>query len=277
VDTTGRHGARLRAALLAIGPGSRGLTSPRVAFNLGASPETTRQDLSFGKETQMHHRTHVIAASVLVGLLLVGCQTEQVQTRDLELTAADVQLDWGITIFQEEPCSGNRMAGGEISGTTTFAGIGPLAVNMTSAWDIGNLLAEADKRYQPVSPVAAGPAAPVLGVNDYPHAFQFDPFQNACLGPGESVVSATGEVVFTAAGGDELYGRVTGGETHRLDFVLEGDGIETFAEIEFVGGTGRFDGATGSFVVHTIFRFDFATEAFVLELVEVLPGGTVRY
>jgi hypothetical protein len=227
----------------------------------------------------MRQRTHVIAASILVGLFLVGCQTEQVQTRDLELTAADVQLDWGITIFQEEPCSGNRMAGGEISGTTTFAGIGPLAVTMTSAWDIGNLLDDADKRYEPVSPAVSAEraAAPVLGVNDYPYAFQFDPFQNVCSGPGESVASATGEVVFTATDGDELHGRVTGGETYRLDFVEQGDGIETFAEIEFAGGTGRFDGATGSFVVHTIFRFDFATEAFVLELVEVLPGGTVRY
>ena len=227
----------------------------------------------------MHQRTRVIAAAALVGLLLVGCQTEQVQTRPFEMTGADVELDWGITIFQEEPCSGNQMAGGEISGTTTFAGIGSLVVNMTSAWNIDDLLDDAEKRYQPVSPAAPadGPAAPVLGHGDYPYAFQFDPFQNLCLPPGESVVSANGELVFTATDGDELYGLVTGGETYRLDFVLEGDGIETFAEIEFAGGTGRFDGATGSFVIHTIFRFDFATDAFVLDLAEVLPGGTVRY
>ena len=226
----------------------------------------------------MRHRTHVVATFALLGLLLIGCQAEPVtETRPFEMTAADVRLDWGITIFQEEPCSGNQMAGGEISGTATFGALGPLTVGMTSAWDIDDLLDDAEKRYEPVSPNAAGPAAPVLGQGDYPYAFQFDPFENVCLEPGESVVSATGDAVFTAADGDELYALVTGGETHRLDFVMEGDGIETFAEVDFAGGTGRFTGATGSFVIHTIFRFDFPTEAFVLELAEVLPGGTVRY
>ncbi len=228
----------------------------------------------------MKYQTHVLTAFALLGVLIVGCRTaEQPQTRAFEMTAASIQLDWGITIFQEEPCSGQQMAGGEISGTATFAGIGPLSVGMTSAWDIDNLLDDADKRYEPVSDAAPedGPAAPVLGQGDYPYAFQFDPFENTCLEPGESVVSATGDVVFTDGDGAELYGHVTGGETYRLDFVMEGDGIETFAEVDFTGGTGRFAGATGSFVIHTIFRFDFGANEFVLDLAEVLPDGTIRY
>ena len=227
----------------------------------------------------MKNHMPALTALALLGLLLIGCQADPVVTRPFEMTTADVALEWGITKFQEEPCSGNEMAGGEISGSTTFAGIGTLSVAMTSAWDIGNLLDDAEKQYEPVSEAAPAerPAAPVLGQDDYPYGFQFDPFTNTCLAPGESVVSATGEVLFTATNGDELFGLVTGGETYRLDFVLEGDGIETFAEVEFDGGTGRFDGATGSFVVHTIFRFDVTIGAFVLDLAEVLPGGTIRY
>lgn len=227
----------------------------------------------------MKNHVSALTAFALFGLLLVGCQAEQVQTRPFDMTSADVGLDWGITKFQEEPCSGNEMAGGEISGSGSFAQIGTLAVSMSSAWDIGNLLDDAAKQYEPTSEAAPAerPAAPVLGQDDYPYAFQFDPFTNTCLDPGESVVSATGDLVFTANDGDEIFGLVTGGETYRLDFVMEGDGIETFAEIAFDGGTGRFDGASGSFVVHTIFRFDFTAGAFVLDLVDVLPGGTIRY
>jgi hypothetical protein len=228
----------------------------------------------------MRQHPHAIATFALVGLLLAACQpADPAQTRAFDMTDADVALAWGITIFQEEPCSGNKMAGGEIHGTATFAGIGQLEVEMTSAWDIDNLIDDDDKRYEPVSPAApeGGPAAPVLGQDDYPYAFQFDPFTSTCLAPGESVVSATGELVFTSGDGDEIYGLVTGGETYRLDFVMEGDGIETFAEVAFDGGTGQFDGATGSFVVHTIFRFDFDEGEFVLDLAEVLPGGTIRY
>ncbi len=227
----------------------------------------------------MHGTMRVSLTFALFALLLVGCQTDPIETRPFEMTSHDVTMDWGITIFQEEPCSGNRIAGGAISGTTTIAGLGVLAVGMSSAWDVGNLLTDDERQYEPTSPAAPpdGPVAPVMGPADYPVGFQFDPFADACLEAGAIAVSATGEVVFTAADGDRLTGRVAGGETHRLDFVAEGDGIETYAEVEFTGGTGRFSGATGSFVVHTIFRFDFATAAFVLDRAEVLPGGTVRY
>ncbi len=221
--------------------------------------------------------THVkvMSAAVLVGLVLAGCPTGP-REREFRMSDADVALAWGITIFQEVPCGGPEIAGGEITGAATFtAGIGQAELTMSSAWDVGNLLDDADKRFDPVSPEAAGPAAPVLGVNDYPHAFQFNPFTDACLLPGEDPAIATGDIVFVASDGDELHGNVVGGETYRLDFVVQGDGIETFNIIEFAGGTGRFSGATGSFVVHSILRFDHDAGEFVLDLAEVLPGGTI--
>ena len=194
------------------------------------------------------------------------------------MTEADVGLAWGITIFQEVPCGGPEIAGGELTGEGTFTGgLGGAELTMSSAWDVGNLLDDADKEFVPESPQAAGPAAPVLGENDYPHAFVFNPFTDECLVPGEAPAVATGDITFLASDGAELYGNVVGGETYRLDFVVEGDGIETFNIIEFAGGTGRFSGATGSFVVHSIFRFDHGAQEFVLDLAEVLPGGTITY
>lgn len=216
----------------------------------------------------------VIAAS---GLVLAGCPADGRSTQSFAMTDAHLQMDWGITIFQEEPCSGDRIAGGEVSGDATFGQLGEFSVKMSSAWDPGNLLDENENEFEADSPNAAGPVAPVLGQGDYPHDFQFDPFTQTCLDPGESVASATGEVRLTAANGDELYGLVAGGETHRLDFVIEGDGIETFNIVWFDGGTGQFTGATGSFVVHTIFRFDHGEGEFVLDLAEVLPGGTITF
>ena len=114
------------------------------------------------------------ATVVLAGaFVLAGCGggssvDEQAEERPFDMTAADVVLDWGITMFQEEPCSGNKMAGGAISGTADFVGIGTLSVEMSSAWDIGNLLDDAEKEFEPVSDAAPedGPAAPVLGQDD---------------------------------------------------------------------------------------------------------------
>ena len=217
----------------------------------------------------------VMSSVVLIGLVLVGCPIGPGE-RAFRMSNPDVALAWGITIFQEVPCGGPQIAGGEITGEATFTGIFDRAeLTMSSAWDIGNLLDDADKEFQPVSPEAAGPAAPVLGVGNYPHAFAFNPFTDACLLPGEDPVVATGNIVFVTSDGAELHGNVVGGETYRLDFVEEGDGIETFNIIEFAGGTGRFSGATGSFVIHSIFRFDHDEKVFVLELAEVLPGGTI--
>jgi hypothetical protein len=112
----------------------------------------------------------------------------------------------------------------------------------------------------------------VLGASGYPYAFHHDPATGDC----QQTVWATGEVVLTAANGDRLHGAITGGEAHRLDFILSGDGVETFAEVAVTGGTGRFADATGSFVVHTIARIT-PTLRFAITLAEIMPGGTLGY
>jgi hypothetical protein len=63
---------------------------------------------------------------------------------------------------------------------------------------------------------------------------------------------------------------------HKLDFIVDGDGVESFAEVAVTGGTGRFAAATGAFVVHTIARIQ-PTLNFAITLAEVLPGGTIGY
>ena len=228
----------------------------------------------------MKTRVGVVSLIAVTGVLLIGCPLldgSGRRTRPFEMTDSDVGLAWAVTIFVEEPCGGPDIAGGELTGEATFTGgLDRAELTMSSAWDVGNLLDDADKEFEPVSPEVAGPAAPVLGVNDYPHAFEFNPFTGACLEDGEDPAVATGDITFVASDGSELYGNVVGGETYRLDFVTEGDGIETFNVVEFDGGTDRFSEATGSFTVHSIFRFDHVDEEFVLELVEVLPGGTIR-
>ncbi|MGD2071584.1 MAG: hypothetical protein PVI57_23165, partial [Gemmatimonadota bacterium] len=69
---------------------------------------------------------------------------------------------------------------------------------------------------------------------------------------------------------------ITGGEAHRLDFILPGDGVESFLEVTVTGGTGQFASATGSFVAHVIVRF-MPTLRFDITLAEILPGGTLYY
>lgn len=190
--------------------------------------------------------------------------------RPLKMSNPDFEPVWAIPRDQELACGGDEIAGGEIEGTANFTHLGRTTLSMTAAWDIGNLLPSAE--FTPVGP-AGGPVAPVLGPDDYPYAFHVNPFTGTC----ESVVSATGELTLTAANGDMVFGRAVGGETHRLDFVVPGDGTETFAIIEITGGTGRFEGASGEFITHTIVRFDFEAMHFVIDFVEMLPGATIVY
>jgi hypothetical protein len=192
--------------------------------------------------------------------------------RPFRMSRSDFALDWAITRDHELLCGGDEIAGGAISGYANFTHLGRTELTITAAWDIGNQIDPADVRFVPTGP-AGGPVAPVLGPDEYPYAFRFDPYTGQCA----ETVAATGRLLLTAASGDRLHARVVGGETHRLDFVLEGDGIETFAITRIEGGTGRFANATGAFITHTITRFDFATQRFVIDLAEVLPGGTIRY
>lgn len=189
------------------------------------------------------------------------------------MSAPDVELVWAVTRDQELPCGGAEMAGGALGGTATFTELGVMGIDFSAAWDIAAAEPDPDlAEFEPEGP-AGGPFAPVLGPEEHPYAFEHDPFTDTC----DRVVTATGDVTFTAEDGDELQGVVTGGETHRLDFAFQGDGIETFATVDFAGGTGRFASADGSFTVHTIARFDGPSMAFVIDLAEVLPGGTLTY
>ncbi len=192
--------------------------------------------------------------------------------RPLKLSRSDMRVDWAVENTPELACGGGKIAGGASSGEGNFTHLGLSGIRVTAAWDIGHLLDPNKTQFVPVGP-AGGPVAPVLGSQDYPYVFHFDPFTGRC---GTAVV-ATGDVVLTAANGDKVLAAITGGETYRLDFVNPGDGVETFAIAEIVGGTGRFENATGSFVSHSITRFDYSTGRFVIDLTEVLPGGTIVY
>lgn len=194
------------------------------------------------------------------------------QTVSLDMVAAELELDWAITREHEMPCGGDEVGGGEISGSVTFADLGEFHLELSSVWDIENQLDPADVVFEPEGP-AGGPVARVFEKHEYPYDFMFSPFTGQC----ETVVSATGEMTLTADNGDTIFGMVEGGETHRLDFFTEGDGVETFAMVDIEGGTGQFQNATGNFVTHTITRFDFDLNRFVMDLATVVPGGTITF
>lgn len=216
-----------------------------------------------------------IAILALV-LVLTGCKDsgpEAPETRPFQITDHDIALAWVLTRDHELACEAPEMAGGAITGEATFGAIGPFVLEMSVAWDIGARIADPGAaEFEPEGP-AGGPFAPVLGETGHPYEFQANPFTGEC----GAVVSATGELELTAEDGDRIFGVVTGGETHRLDFVAEGDGIENFTIVRVDGGTGTFHGASGSFVVHVITHFSFSEGSFVIDLVEILPGGEIRY
>jgi len=190
--------------------------------------------------------------------------------RPLKLNHHAVSLRWGITKSQEQACGGPAIAGAEAGGVANFSQLGITTTSWSAAWDIGHLLT-GPAQFTPVGP-ASGPVAPVLAQSAYPYAFQYNPLADAC-GSG---VAATGKVVLTAANGDRLLGDVVGGEAHKLDFIIDGDGVEVFIRVAVTGGTGRFANATGSFVMHAIGR-TMPTLQFEIRLLELLPGGAIGY
>jgi hypothetical protein len=190
--------------------------------------------------------------------------------RPLKLNHQRLTPIWTVSRDQELSCAGVAVAGGQVGGKGNFTQLGESSVDVSAAWNVGNLI-QTTAQYQPVGP-AGGPVAPVLGQSEYPYAFSYDPEAGEC---GQAV-EATGKVILTAANGDQVFGDITGGEAHRLDFILNGDGVETFAEVSVTGGTGRFADATGEFVVHTIARM-LPTFRFAITLAEILPGATLGY
>lgn len=192
------------------------------------------------------------------------------QARPLQLNHHALTPVWTVSKDQELGCGAPASAGGDVGGKANFTHLGQSWVEVSAAWDVANLLTT-PAQYQPVGP-AGGPVAPVIGQSGYPHAFHYDPASGTC----QQTVAATGKVVLTAANGDRLHGDITGGEAHRLDFLIAGDGVETFAAVQVTGGTGRFAQATGSFVVHTIARIQ-PTLRFAITLAEIMPGGTLGF
>jgi hypothetical protein len=190
--------------------------------------------------------------------------------RPLQLNHQALAPVWTVSKDQEIGCGAPASAGGDVGGKASFSHLGQSWVEVSAAWDVAHLLTT-PAQYQPVGP-AGGPVAPVIGQGGYPHAFHYDPETGTC----QQTVAATGKVVLTAANGDRLFGDITGGEAHRLDFLIAGDGVETFAAVDVTGGTGRFADATGAFVVHTIARIT-PTLQFKITLAEIMPGGRIGF
>jgi hypothetical protein len=227
-----------------------------VSFGLAALAACTGDDVSNIPALDVEAITAVLAPGA--------------DARPLKLNHSGLVPIWTVSKDQELSCGGSAVAGGEVGGGANFTHFGASWVNVSAAWDIGNLITT-PPQYQAVGP-AGGPVAPVIGTSGYPYAFHYDPATGSC----QQTVSATGNVEVTAANGDRLFGEITGGEAHRLDFILPGDGVETFAEVAVTGGTGRFSDAGGSFVVHTIARIQ-PTLNFAITLAEIMPGGTIGY
>ncbi len=228
----------------------------------------------------MDSKLRMLVALLAVAMFAAACQAEEGDTNGpttttFQMTDPDVAMTWVVTAPMEEACGAPRFAGGEIEGSADFGDLGRLDLVMSAAWDISEANPNADEsEYEPESEHTGGPFAPVLSGDDYPYAFVSSPFPSMGCGPSET---ATGELELSSADGDTIAGVVTGGETHRLDVNIEGDGIETFVEIEFTGGTGAFAGASGSAVLHLITHVDPAEGDFVIDVLGVLEGGTVTY
>lgn len=70
-----------------------------------------------------------------------------------------------------------------------------------------------------------------------------------------TTATSTGTYVLTAASGDELFATTAGGQDQFIPPNISH--ITLVATI--VGGTGRFSGATGTFIIRTVSAIDFAT------------------
>jgi len=162
---------------------------------------------------------------------------------------------WVVSHFAERACNATLVAGASVHSKGNVAHLGLTHATATAAWDWAE---PADGDFEPEGPTT-GSSATVL--DDYPYEF--------C----SSHDTATGAVELVAANGDEVRGVVIGGEVYELGFDVRGDGQEQFTVVKIHGGTGRFKGARGRFVIHTIVNL--ANGKLVSS--EILDGGTIRY
>ena len=182
--------------------------------------------------------TMVIAATVLLSSTAIAKGPSE---RPLKGTFSDFTLDQAQDHFFEElGCGGGPFAGPETTAQGKVSHLGKTESTLSTAWDWGTPAAGV---YTSVGPTTAS-SATVVGV----HSFEGQVFPAFGCIPWDT----TGMVTLTAASGDQVTGDVTGGEIYELGFVVAGDGQESFIAVTIMGGTGRFAGATGSFVTHSI-------------------------
>lgn len=163
----------------------------------------------------------------------------------------------------EGGCDAGPFAGADSTANGKVSHMGKTTAVISAAWDWGT---SATGTHTPDGPVT-GPTAAVLGSG---HAFAGQVFPSfGCFGTNSW--TSTGTVLLTAANGDMVTGSITGGEIYELGFVTAGDGQESFIEVEIVGGTGRFTGATGSYVLHSIIN------GLDIVLSEITKGGKIKY
>lgn len=234
---------------------------------------------------------YLLAAALvasLAGLLAAGCEQpmapdpsaniEKPTWRSFSGHLNRIEFDWIVSHFSEQICTGGQslVAGSHANFEGNVAHLGKVVGETSAAWDWSQ---PATGMYSPTGPVT-GQSAQVLAT---PHAFFTDPF--ATLDPlaptcGQTV-QADGVGEFVSTGGKKkncVFFHVIGGEVYELAYSIPGDGQEQFIECEITGGTGRFAGAQGHFVVHNVFKFDnlqIGTQPLLQS--QILRGGQIRY
>jgi hypothetical protein len=180
--------------------------------------------------------------------------TEPCAKRPLKGRFRTFEPNWVVSHIRGG-CDGSLDAGAMVKSRGNVSHMGKTYAVASAAWDWA---VKAAGVYTPVGPTTGSSASLIAS---YPYEF--------C---GRSEV-ATGEVVLTAANGDEVHGTIMGGEVYELGFERAGDGQEQFIEVTIMGGTGRFDDAIGCFVLHIV--FDLFEEEMILG--EILEEGSIDY
>lgn len=161
---------------------------------------------------------------------------------------SDVGIPTGESVdhFTEQDCptvgTGNPFAGARVLSAGNASPLGNFTGSASAAWDWGTLAAGV---FIPVAGSHGGTvttsSATVIG--SYPQSFCSSSFE------------ASGIAIMKDTDGDELIGTITGGEIYEVNFGLfPGDGQESFLTVVITGGSGKWAGATGSYVTHSIIK-----------------------